>query len=681
MASAGVQGRPEAASGAPPSLTGETRPVPPALCAGDVLVRHTGAPCLEERVCWVEDKAPDMVAVAQRLAESSRTNHFTNSGPAVGALERCLASLFKDGSGPAPHVAVMASGTAALHALVSALNMRADEAGRRAPRFATQAFTFPSSNLGPLAGSLVLDNDPLAGGPMLAELDARKDEVDAVIVTNVFGCPVDVVLYRQWCDANGKLLIMDNAAAPLTRIIAKPTADERPATCDCVMDTGGSPVWCVSATRLAAALARESAVDPECADRGGAAASGAAAARVSTAQVRQALGAVPATHPCASCVELFGPDQVEAAALCEACALADRHCTRCTDLSVRNLHSFADAAIVSLHHTKLFGFGEGGAVITYSPELDALVRRAANFGFEYGTPVRKHHGGASNYRMGDPAAAFLHAHLTTWVEPRVGRIDRLLRSAYELVREIVPGGLAPLKPMFPERASFRTVTLTGNCIIVRTARPVDLEAFCAATGIEAKRYYEPLVDRDAAPVAHDMFEHTVCLPIHSTMPLGHVKLMLLALSRMVRRGETWVDPPPSAVVSGAARLGPDFEASAERYYVLLAELAMCPDQVMTEAGVARHDVRTYAGTVPDAQWVHIAVARQSGLSPDAETTLHAAWETAGPGSGRAHQDGAIALFRCAPDHPVLKGAHAGRSWRVSGPLVPDTLYEAGCMNA
>ena len=103
------------------------------------------------------------------------------------------------------------SGSAGLHVLASAWEMKKE----KRLRWATQAFTFPSSIQGPLADSIVVDHDADLLGPCLQQLEAIVDQIDGIIVTNVFGQPADCEVYEKWCKTNDKLLLLDNAATAL----------------------------------------------------------------------------------------------------------------------------------------------------------------------------------------------------------------------------------------------------------------------------------------------------------------------------------------------------------------------------------------------------------------------------------------------------------------------------------
>ncbi len=159
---------------------------------------------------WVSPKPLQAHRALQLLEESAKTGQYTNDGPCVKTTELYLQSFFRLQS--AKRVLLAASGTAALHALVAGFNIKH---GRKLV-WATQAMTFPSSVLGPLNGALVVDNDELAYGPSLHELTRVVDAIDGIIVTNQFGTCCDLNAYVKWCRTNKKLLVLDNAATPLT---------------------------------------------------------------------------------------------------------------------------------------------------------------------------------------------------------------------------------------------------------------------------------------------------------------------------------------------------------------------------------------------------------------------------------------------------------------------------------
>ncbi len=86
---------------------------------------------------------------------------------------------------------------------------------------------------------------------------------------------------------------------------------------------------------------------------------------------------------------------------------------------------------VSLHATKLFAIGEGGAVLSTNTELTEQVTTMTGFGFAGSGRVSTVRGG--NYRISEYAAAIGLAALAS-VEQKVTRLNRVARSYADLLR-------------------------------------------------------------------------------------------------------------------------------------------------------------------------------------------------------------------------------------------------------
>lgn len=157
-------------------------------------------------VNWLNRKTPDFNRVQALLDESVRKNHYTNSGPLSKKLEELLRDKLEIEDSKV--VRATASGTAALHALVEGMRIYY----AKNLKFATHAWTFPSAVIGPLSDTQIVDlNDRFD-----VDLDSVSEDVDGLIVTNPFGYLMDVDRLQRWAEKTGKILIFDNAAAPLS---------------------------------------------------------------------------------------------------------------------------------------------------------------------------------------------------------------------------------------------------------------------------------------------------------------------------------------------------------------------------------------------------------------------------------------------------------------------------------
>lgn len=164
----------------------------------------------EASISWCPFKPFHFDAFQKYLTPSVDARHMTNGGP----LQKVLASRLAAMTGTHRAVVPVANGTAALHALVYAWALHRG----RPLRWATQAFTFPSSMQAALAEVLIVDLDAEHYGPSIRDLEDNKEHLDGIIVTNVFGLSADLSKYEAWCAENDKLMLLDNAATPLGTI-------------------------------------------------------------------------------------------------------------------------------------------------------------------------------------------------------------------------------------------------------------------------------------------------------------------------------------------------------------------------------------------------------------------------------------------------------------------------------
>ena len=198
----------------------------------------------------------------------------------------------------------------------------------------------------------------------------------------------------------------------------------------------------------------------------------------------------------------------------------------------RCIHDVGDGAIISLHETKPFGRGEGGAVIMPG-ELLHHVHRAMNFGYDIPKQVRAPNRLSSNWRMSDFAAAAICDHLDAVAEESwVSRLEELGRFAeVELQRR---GLCLAHTPKYPTVLSCLLVQLDGNSQVKRH----DAEVVCRKLnflGIEAKHYYAPLAPRPDAPLSWALFDSTICLPFHLQITKNDIERMVQHLHEIMMK--------------------------------------------------------------------------------------------------------------------------------------------------
>lgn len=155
-----------------------------------------------EHLKFVEDKELDMAMVGQFLSASKIANHWSNFGPVASRLEKKIAqdlNLSED-----LRVVMCASGTAALHAVVSLHETIAD----RPLRWATSSFGFYTSVQGPLQHADIVD----CNSQGMLDLDKiDPEDFDGFVVTNVFGQADNLQEYYRYAATHGKIMCVDAA--------------------------------------------------------------------------------------------------------------------------------------------------------------------------------------------------------------------------------------------------------------------------------------------------------------------------------------------------------------------------------------------------------------------------------------------------------------------------------------
>jgi len=333
---------------------------------------------------WLPHKKINAPLVELFLSESEALGQYTNGGPIVQRLERLTRDLLE--ISPEKAVIAVTNGSVALHALAAAIELEAD----RKLKWATQAFTFPSSVQGSLAGTVIVDIDE--GGGL--DLTQVPEDVDGIIVTNVFGNVVDINKYEEYAKTHQKYLIFDNAATPYTFYHGK------------------------------------------------------------------------------------------------------------------NSINYGVGSIVSFHHTKPIGFGEGGAIIV-DTKYEPYIRRIINFGLG-GTPS-KWHPAASNYKMSDIAAVYILQFLNNFEV-----IIKDTQEAYLYYKNLLKD--TPIR-LYPDHSDPDRVPLVScMCLLHPRFTPEKVDSIIE-NRIFCRKYYYPL---DSRPKCDEFYDQIVCLPCHYQLSFDEI---------------------------------------------------------------------------------------------------------------------------------------------------------------
>ncbi len=166
--------------------------------------------------------------------------------------------------------------------------------------------------------------------------------------------------------------------------------------------------------------------------------------------------------------------------------------------------------VYSLHATKPFAVGEGGAIKTPKDRVPAL-RAALNFGLPW-SPERPG-GNGINGKMPEISAAVGLAVLADYPDTLVARRAQA-RRYIELAGRFDGVAIRCRLPDAPWQIF--------PCVMPDVRAVEDFVEAAAGRGLEVRRYYRPSLSQwggielaDDCPVSEDLAERMVCLPIYS----------------------------------------------------------------------------------------------------------------------------------------------------------------------
>lgn len=164
-----------------------------------------------------------------------------------------------------------------------------------------------------------------------------------------------------------------------------------------------------------------------------------------------------------------------------------------------NSVNYGNGAMVSLHHTKPIGFGEGGIVIV-DKIYEECVRECIDQG--YGRPEKTPQPfyAGSNYKMSDVSAAFILTYLENYHTIRNVHVN-LYQEMKKLISHLNGITMFPCSVADPFCSHFAFLLENGIH-----------ENYFHKNNIAAKKYYKPLCG--TTPISNKYYRNIVCLPLH-----------------------------------------------------------------------------------------------------------------------------------------------------------------------
>jgi dTDP-4-amino-4,6-dideoxygalactose transaminase len=201
----------------------------------------------------------------------------------------------------------------------------------------------------------------------------------------------------------------------------------------------------------------------------------------------------------------------------------------------RSLADYGDLSVLSFHATKVFNTFEGGAIVSRDAQTKQRIDYLKNFGFAGETTVVA---SGINGKMSEFQAALglLQLKYIDDCIARRGEVARRYDAAFaDVVGIDVLGALDHYIPNF----SYYPIFIGRDYPIERDALYANLRE----AGIHGRRYFYPLISdfpmyrgrpsaaRAGLPIAHQVADAVICLPIYPELPEADQKRIIDCVRR------------------------------------------------------------------------------------------------------------------------------------------------------
>lgn len=207
--------------------------------------------------------------------------------------------------------------------------------------------------------------------------------------------------------------------------------------------------------------------------------------------------------------------------------LLDNAATASTIYKGRNSINCGNGSIISFHHTKPIGFGEGGAIII-DRKYELELRKIINFGYDVVKGDMKWLSEGNNFKMSDVAAAFISCYfsqlpqLITHHQYLYGCLQKLFEREQFAAKNI------HLFPNFSETTPFVA------CFVVCFPLPVLLANIPSefTNKINIRKYYKPLSEK--CLVSIELYNRILCFPCHSDVSVKHLESIIDCIKQVCK---------------------------------------------------------------------------------------------------------------------------------------------------
>ncbi len=187
----------------------------------------------------------------------------------------------------------------------------------------------------------------------------------------------------------------------------------------------------------------------------------------------------------------------------------DNAATAYTFYKGMNSCNYGNGSIISFHHTKPFGFGEGGCIIV-DKQFEYQIRLSLNFGLDNKLGEKSRYSPkSSNYRMCDINASFILSYL----ENNFDNIIKRHREIYSLFKENINRNFN----LFPNFSDDIPIC-SSICLLYKEEITLDKIPFIV------RKYYKPLDFN--CNVSLDFYNRITCIPCNIDLTDEQIMLMI-----------------------------------------------------------------------------------------------------------------------------------------------------------
>ncbi len=168
----------------------------------------------------------------------------------------------------------------------------------------------------------------------------------------------------------------------------------------------------------------------------------------------------------------------------------------------KNHLNYGDACMVSLHHTKPIGFGEGGFIV-FKKEYFEYMEKALCFGYTANNKL-EYNIYANNYKMSEVACIYISEYLNN-IENIYNHHKQMINY---FILEIKKNSLENKIKIFPNFSNYDNCLMATIPIIFNYDISTNIFSM---NNIEAKKYYYPLDNKNNSK---NIFNKIICLPLN-----------------------------------------------------------------------------------------------------------------------------------------------------------------------